>query len=84
MGYEEGQIRFEIEAGAERGDREEGPGVRTSSEKVERAAMASSTGMAMSPGAAEAAGRRRGRGRGRRRGSGGGVVGSGSGVVVPL
>lgn len=31
------------------GDREEGPGVRTSSEKVERAAMASSTGMAMSP-----------------------------------
>jgi len=59
MGYEDAQIRCEFEAGrpAGNGDREEGPSVRTSSEKVERAAMASSTGMAMSPA------RRRGRGR---------------------
>jgi hypothetical protein len=49
MGYEDEQIRCEIEAGGGNGDHEEGQCVRTSSEKVERAAMASSTGMAMSP-----------------------------------
>lgn len=52
---------------------------RTSREKVERAAMASSTGMAMSPARPRPPERRRGA----ERGSSGGVVGSGSGVVVP-